>query len=57
VRHREGFMPVLTGRKGRRLPNPRASSLWRKIEGMFDPTVTTTKIINDGAVFGAFALW
>lgn len=50
-------MPVLTGRKGRRLPNPRASSLWRKIEGMFDPTVTTTNLINDGAVFGAFALW
>jgi hypothetical protein len=50
-------MPLLTGRKGRRIPSIRNSSLGRKISGIFDPTVTAMTIVNDGAVFGAFAVW
>jgi hypothetical protein len=50
-------MPLLTGRKGRRIPSIRSSSLGRKISELFDPTVTMINIVNDGSVFGAFAVW
>lgn len=34
-----------------------APSLLARVKALFDPTVTTRTIINEGAVFGAFALW
>ncbi len=32
-------------------------TLGQRIGALFDPTVTTRTLINEGAVFGAFALW
>jgi ATP-dependent HslUV protease ATP-binding subunit HslU len=44
------------GRRGGSLLSRRPTFL-TKLGELFDPTVTTRTIINEGAVFGAFALW
>ncbi len=35
----------------------RRPTLWQQFMGFFDPTVTLRTIINEGSVFGVFALW
>jgi hypothetical protein len=35
----------------------RRFTLWDRVVSLFDPTVTTRTLVNEGAVFGAFALW
>jgi ATP-dependent HslUV protease ATP-binding subunit HslU len=55
-RKRTGFQPPGFARRG----GPRAlgaPSAFDRVAALFDPTVTTRTIINEGAVFGAFALW
>jgi hypothetical protein len=55
-RQRTGFAPP--GFRGRGAPAPPGTpSLVDRVKGLFDPTVTTRTIINEGAVFGALALW
>lgn len=55
-RKRHGFKPAGFRSKGgaKGLGEP---SFLGRIKGLFDPTVTMRTIINEGAVFGAFALW
>lgn len=55
-RKRFGFQPINLGRRGLPLL-ARPPTVWSKVRELFDPTVTTRTIINEGAVFGAFALW
>lgn len=55
-RQRLGFQPAgLKGTGGLRAQG--GPSLLDRFKSMFDPTVTARTIINEGAVFGAFALW
>jgi len=54
ARNRFGFKP-LRGRDGGGEPRPRG--LYDRVAALFDPTITTVTLINEGAVFGAFALW
>ncbi len=56
VRHKKGFSPPRTGRRGEAIPERQISPLQRFLS-LFDPTVTMRTIINEGAVFGAFAFW
>jgi ATP-dependent HslUV protease ATP-binding subunit HslU len=55
-RFKFGFRPPRTGRRGEAYGEQRVT-LWRQFSSLFDPTVTMRTIINEGAVFGAFALW
>jgi hypothetical protein len=55
-RYKFGFQPPRTGRYGEAVGKQR-TTLWRQFTSLFDPTVTMRTIINEGAVFGAFALW
>jgi len=52
-----GFSPPRFGRRGEAIGEGRRATLVDRFMGLFDPTVTTRTIINEGAVFGAFALW
>lgn len=55
-RQKLGFSPP--GLRGRGGPRDDAKpSLVGRVKALFDPTVTMRTIINEGAVFGAFALW
>lgn len=55
-RFKFGFQPPRTGRRTD-VFGERRITLWQQFMDLFDPTVTTRTIINEGAVFGAFALW
>lgn len=55
-RFKFGFRPPSTGRRTDVMGEQRVT-LWRRFMDLFDPTVTTRTIVNEGAVFGAFALW
>jgi len=55
-RFRFGFKPPRTGKRGEAI-GERTVSLWSRVMAFFDPTETTRTLINEGAVFGAFALW
>lgn len=55
-RYKFGFRPPRTGRRGEALGETR-NSMWSRVASLFDPTVTSRTLINEGAVFGAFALW
>eukprot|EP00882_Tetradesmus_deserticola_P015277 GHRQ01016273.1.p1 GENE.GHRQ01016273.1~~GHRQ01016273.1.p1 ORF type:complete len:278 (+),score=64.89 GHRQ01016273.1:16-849(+) len=55
-RFKFGFRPPRTGRRGEAFGEQRVT-LWRRFSSLFDPTITMRTIINEGAVFGAFALW
>ena len=57
-RNKTGFRASRTGRGGRFTPSPRPPpSLLRRIEDLFDPTVTFRTFINEGIVFIFLALW
>jgi ATP-dependent HslUV protease ATP-binding subunit HslU len=56
-RYRFGFKPPRTGRRGEAFGEGRTVTLWTRFMSFFDPTVTARTLINEGAVFGAFALW
>eukprot|EP00879_Flechtneria_rotunda_P027640 GHRR01029617.1.p1 GENE.GHRR01029617.1~~GHRR01029617.1.p1 ORF type:complete len:246 (+),score=39.37 GHRR01029617.1:210-947(+) len=55
-RFKFGFRPPRTGRRSDVLGEQRVT-LWSRFMELFDPTITTRTLINEGAVFGAFALW
>ncbi len=52
-----GFQPPGIRSRGRGQAALGAPSALDRVKALFDPTVTTRTIINEGAVFGAFALW
>lgn len=55
-RRKLGFQP--SGVHGRSAPRAvQAPTVVDRVKALFDPTVTMRTIINEGAVFGAFALW
>jgi hypothetical protein len=56
-RFKFGFSPPRYGRRGEAIGAGRRASMFDRIMSLFDPTVTMRTIINEGAVFGAFALW
>jgi hypothetical protein len=61
-RRKTGFQPAgLRGAAGARGGGGGGAaggrSLAGRLAGLFDPTVTARTVINEGAVFGAFALW
>lgn len=56
-RFKFGFSPPRYGRRGEAIGGGRRTSFVDRIMALFDPTVTMRTIINEGAVFGAFALW
>jgi hypothetical protein len=55
-RRRFGFQPPGFRGRGGAAP-PGAPSLAARVAALFDPTVTARTIINEGAVFGALAVW
>eukprot|EP00775_Hariotina_reticulata_P004379 gene4380-4631_t len=55
-RFKFGFRPPSTGRRSD-VVGERRFTLWDRAMSLFDPTVTTRTLVNEGAVFGAFALW
>lgn len=55
-RFKFGFRPPRTGRRSDIIVD-RRSTLWDGVVALFDPTVTARTLVNEGAVFGAFALW
>ncbi|KAF8064584.1 CPP1 [Scenedesmus sp. PABB004] len=55
-RFKFGFRPPRTGRRTDVI-GERRSGLLDAAVALLDPTVTTRTLINEGAVFGAFALW
>jgi hypothetical protein len=57
-RFKFGFSPPRYGRRGEAIGGGgRRTTLVDRIMSLFDSTVTIRTIINEGAVFGAFALW
>ncbi|EFJ50719.1 hypothetical protein VOLCADRAFT_120588 [Volvox carteri f. nagariensis] len=55
-RHKYGFRPIRTGRRGDIIGEVKAS--WdKKIYDLIDPTITTRTLINEASVFAALALW
>jgi hypothetical protein len=56
-RFKFGFSPPRYGKRGEAIGVGRQISLVDRFMSLFDNTVTTRTIINEGAVFGAFALW
>ncbi|GBF95022.1 hypothetical protein Rsub_07523 [Raphidocelis subcapitata] len=54
-RQRFGFQPP--GVRSRSAPRAGAPSAFGRVGALFDPTVTGRTIVNEGAVFGAFAVW
>jgi ATP-dependent HslUV protease ATP-binding subunit HslU len=56
-RFKHGFRPPRFGRRGEAIGESARATLLDRFLSLFDPTVTTRTIINEGAVFGAFALW
>jgi hypothetical protein len=56
-RFKFGFSPPRYGKRGEAIGAGRRASLMDRVMSLFDPTVTMRTIINEGAVFGAFALW
>ncbi|GFR44884.1 hypothetical protein Agub_g6228 [Astrephomene gubernaculifera] len=56
ARHKYGFQPIRTGRRGGVLGRAKAS--WeKKLYDLIDPTITPTNLINEGSVFLGLALW
>eukprot|EP00877_Chromochloris_zofingiensis_P009418 jgi/Chrzof1/472/Cz01g17020.t1 len=55
-RHKFGFKPPKTGSRKDVVGEERIS-LWQRVLDLFDNTVTTRTLINEGFVFGIFALW
>jgi len=55
-RFKWGFQPPRTGSR-KDVYGEQRTTLWQRFMNFFDPTITTRTIINEGAVFGAFALW
>ncbi len=56
-RFKFGFSPPRYGKRGEAIGMGRQPSLLDRFMSLFDPTITTRTIVNEGAVFGAFALW
>ncbi len=56
VRHKLGFQPIRMGRRGGVIGQMRAS--WdKKLNDLFDPTITVRTLINEGVVFIMLGLW
>ena len=55
VRHKLGFQPIRMGRRGV-IGEMRAT--WdKKLNDLFDPTITFRTLINEGVVFMMLGLW
>lgn len=55
-RHRLGFRPPQRGRKGDAAGDGKRT-LWARFSGLFEPSVPSTTLVNDGSIFVALALW
>lgn len=57
ARKRFGFRPPRTGSRGDVIGDPDVVPLDKKVRNLFDPTVTTKTLVNEGAVYVGLALW
>ena len=57
LRHKLGFRPPRSGRKTDVAGDALKPSLGARLAGVFDPAVSVTTVVNDGAIFLALAVW
>ena len=57
LRHKLGFRPPRSGRKSDVTGDALKPSLAARFTGLFDPAVSITTVVNDGAIFLALAVW
>lgn len=57
ARHKFGFKPPRTGRKKDAIGEPDKPTFGQRFAALFDPTITPTTLVNEGALFGALAMW
>lgn len=57
ARTKFGFRPPRTGRGTDARGEPAPWTLERRFRNLFDPTISTTAMINEGAVYVGLALW
>jgi len=56
TRNKLGFRPVRLGRRGQVLND--VKDTWeRRLRNLFDPTITTRTLVNEGAIYLGLALW